>query len=94
MIDELAAEGGRPPIHFPATVTQLWAAGYEYTGQQKECDGCGGIFLWFRTPTGKWIPLTSQKDSSLVPHHAICAAVKQFRKASETHELRANGERG
>lgn len=77
-------------IKFPATFEELEAHGYGYTGTAKLCD-CGTTFLWFITPAGKWMPLSALKDSRLVPHHAVCERVKQFRAANEKHDERANG---
>ena len=77
-------------VKFPATLDELEAAGYGYTGTAKECDA-GRTFLWFITPGGKWMPLSALKDSRLVPHHAVCERVKQFRAANEKHDERCNG---
>jgi hypothetical protein len=79
-------------VKWPATISEVEAAGYRHTGAFKECH-CGGTFLWFITPALKWIPLSAMKDSRLIPHHAICERVKEFRAANKKHELRARGEK-
>lgn len=73
-------------LTWPATLEQLEEAGYGYTGTAKTCS-CGTQILWFITPAtpekprGKWMPFSALKDSRLVPHHAVCQRVKEFRAA-------------
>jgi hypothetical protein len=74
----------------PQTLDELEAAGYSYTGTAKECS-CGTQILWFITPARKWMPFSALKDSRLVPHHAVCERVKEFRAADA--KLRARTER-
>ena len=67
-------------MNWPATLAELEREGYGYTGTSKECE-CGTRILWFITPARKWMPISALKDSRLVPHHAVCERVKQFRAA-------------
>ncbi|MGH9716421.1 MAG: hypothetical protein ACRD4R_06810 [Candidatus Acidiferrales bacterium] len=76
-------------MNWPATLAELESGGYRFSGADKLCD-CGTMLLWFITPAGKWIPISSLKDSRMVPHHSVCARVKQFRAANKTHTERAN----
>jgi hypothetical protein len=80
-------------VKFPATFDELEAAGYVIApAKPKECS-CGMTFLWWITPNGKWMPISSLKDSRLVPHHAVCQRVKEFRAANEKHAARAEGKK-
>jgi len=79
-------------VKFPATLEELQAAKYFYTGTAKLCS-CGKQFLWFITPAGKWMPFTAHEDSRLVPHHTVCENVKQFRDANRTHADRVEPKR-
>ncbi|HVB59123.1 MAG TPA: hypothetical protein VNE63_22170 [Candidatus Acidoferrales bacterium] len=69
-------------MNWPATMDALEDEGYGYTGTSKTCE-CGTTILWFVTPNKKWMPLSSIKDSRLVPHHSVCDRIKQFRKAGK-----------
>jgi hypothetical protein len=77
-------------VKWPATISEIEAAGYRHTGAFKLCN-CGRTLLWFITPAQKWIPLSSLEDSRLMPHHAVCERVKEFRAANKRHEERAEG---
>ena len=69
-------------MNWPATMDECAANGYLYAGQAKVCE-CGTQLLWFITPNKKWMPVSTLKDSRLVPHHSVCERVKQFRKMKE-----------
>src|ERR1700730_10632953 len=60
---------GSRKISWPATIDEVEAAGYGYTGTAKECS-CGKKMAWFITPAGKWMPISQLDDLRLVPHHA------------------------
>jgi hypothetical protein len=66
---------------FPETVDELVAAGYRYSGPGC-CRGCGMRIVWWMTPMEHSIPLDvmPSRDSPVMPHHATCAQVEQFRK--------------
>lgn len=76
-------------IKWPATIDEVEAAGYGYTGTAKECS-CGKKMAWFITPAGKWMPISQLDDLRLVPHRAVCANVKQFRAAEKKLAERAD----
>lgn len=85
-------------LNWPATLEQLEEAGYGYTGTAKVCS-CGTQILWFITPStpekprGKWMPFSALKDSRLVPHHAVCQRVKEFRAANKQHAERVEAKK-
>lgn len=45
-----AAAASRAPLHWPATIEALQAAGYVDHNKSKWCS-CGTIMFWFSTPT-------------------------------------------
>jgi len=63
---------------FPKTDDELAKAGYHYEGTGK-CSGehCGQEIAWYRTPTGKRIPLN---EATLEPHWVTCPDAEAFRK--------------
>jgi hypothetical protein len=83
-----AAAPARVPPGWPATIAEAQAAGYHYSGSDKECS-CGTRVMWFITPARKWMPVSALKDSRLVPHHAVCERVKEFRRANAKHSANA-----
>ena len=80
-------------MKFPATVDELEAAGYVIApAKPKECS-CGTMLVWWITPNGKWMPISALKDSRLVPHHAVCQRVKEFRAAEKKLAARVDPKR-
>ena len=82
-------------MNYPATLQELEAAGYGYSGTVKECS-CGAQILWFITTKksdggGKWMPFSAMEDSRLMPHHAVCQNRADFKRANEKHKERTQG---
>jgi hypothetical protein len=66
---------------FPKTFAELKDAGYRFS-DHGVCRGCKQEIEWWETPRGKMIPLELMREprSPVVPHHATCTHVDQFRK--------------
>ncbi len=62
---------------FPRTELELEKAGYVYEGTGK-CRACACEIAWYRTPTGKRMPL---EEGTLEPHWAKCPNADQFRSS-------------
>lgn len=61
---------------FPRDEIELEAEGYVFEGTGK-CRECKADLAWYRTPTGKRMPLDQW---TLVPHWGTCSAPERFRK--------------
>jgi hypothetical protein len=79
-----------PANKAPETTADWKAAGYDYL-EQRVCRGkdCRATIEWWMTPNGKKMPLSTTilgtiKDNNrreaLVPHHAVCPNVGDFRR--------------
>jgi hypothetical protein len=80
-------------FNWPATIDEAEAAGYfPAPANPKECS-CGTTFRWFITPKGNWMPVSSLKDSRLVPHWTVCQRVKEFREANKKHAERTESKK-
>lgn len=68
---------------FPRTWDELIAAGYVWQNDA-ECRGCGDPIMWFRTPSGKSIPMNPMQRGSdeAVAHWATCTEQDSFRKGN------------
>lgn len=75
------------PIRWPATDDELKRAGYVDTFRAKTC-GCGKPMCWYKTPAGKWIPLSMLDRLHWTPHWAVCTNAKLFRRAMAEHRHR------
>lgn len=80
-------------MKFPATLQELESAGYVHVPDANKQCSCGIALVWFKTPkkadgSGKWMPFSATADSQLMPHHAVCRNVKDFRAANKKHEDR------
>ena len=66
---------------FPRTLNELKAAGYVWDNDA-DCRGCGDPIMWFRTPSGKKIPMNpmSAGSDSATAHWSTCTEQDQFRK--------------
>jgi len=62
---------------FPKTETDLRAAGYDPPLHSVKCQRCKAEIEFWRTPSGKQIPLDS---GTLEPHFATCPFADEFRK--------------
>jgi hypothetical protein len=62
---------------FPTTKDGLVKADYEPPKKSTKCTGCGAEIEFWRTPTGKFIPLDS---GTLVAHWGTCPKADEFRK--------------
>jgi hypothetical protein len=75
-------------LEWPATSEQLKAAGFADAQSSKWCS-CGVMIHWYKTPGGKWIPLSMTSDLKLEPHHATCKNVRDFQQADREHAERS-----
>lgn len=66
---------------FPKTLDELKPAGYTFTGEGR-CKGCGEEIEWWKTPSGKNLPLNPMERgiSEAVAHWATCPDAARFRK--------------
>ena len=79
-------------LRYPATAEELREQGFTQPPPPKDrklCT-CGVVFYWWITPGGKWIPMTVLEEGLLMPHHATCQNVKDFRQANAKHKARTD----
>lgn len=66
---------------FPKTFDEMTPAGYVFEGDGV-CRGCGDDIEWWKTPTGKKIPMNrmSSGSSPATAHFTTCSDAGSFRK--------------
>jgi hypothetical protein len=79
-------------MNWPATTEEMREAGYRQPAPPKDRKACtcGVVFYWWIIPNGRWMPFTVLEDGVLMPHHATCQNVKDFRVANAKHKARAD----
>lgn len=75
----------RPPITWPATREQLWAAGYQWK-KTRPCRMCGRVIELHLTPKQQWMPL-DHAEGKYEPHFATCEEYKRRQKDSGSGNL-------
>jgi hypothetical protein len=65
----------------PPTWKELEAAGYEWHSRTL-CRGCGQEIEWWRTPSGRWMPieLVPEMGGQRMAHWGLCPKADEFRK--------------
>lgn len=72
-------------MNWPAKINELVELGWRpATGERatKKCS-CGEIFFWWITPANKWQPMSAIGEDRLLPHHATCKNVLNYRGAKK-----------
>lgn len=66
---------------FPETLDDLVKAGYKFEGHKK-CDGprCNVTFEFWKTPSGKLVPLDIDEYGKVVAHFATCPDAGRYSK--------------
>jgi hypothetical protein len=64
---------------FPETIDELKAAGYVFQ-DQAACRGCGAAIEFWKTPSGKLMPIDVDIDGNCESHFGTCPRAKDFRK--------------
>lgn len=66
---------------FPKNLDELVQAGYIFENDAV-CKGCGADITWYRTPTGKMIPMDPMERgvSPAIAHWSTCPERDSFRK--------------
>lgn len=71
-------------MEFPKTHEGLIDAGYTYGGVGK-CRACSADMLWYKTPSGKSIPLDV---GTFIAHFSTCPNAADFRKSTPAKQER------
>ena len=66
---------------FPKTLDEMNAAGYVFENHA-ECRGCGDSIEWWKTPSGKSIPMNPMErgSSPATAHWSTCTEADSFRQ--------------
>ena len=82
-VPEKPKKAPRSATWFPKTNGEMLLRGYEPgSGSYAKCRGCGADIEWWKTPTGRALPMNPMPtpETPAVAHWATCTDPNRFRR--------------